>query len=167
MLTIILSPSRILLALQCLLHAIALVAVQISSLELRWQLIVTLLILSSAWQAIRQANLKSASSVLSIEIEMEEEIEGHWQKDRQYAEEQESCIIAVFPERRLPARLVWFYCLTWIQLLAFKHRFTTYIAVVLPDSVDKLQRRELRAYLRSSSCLRGLSRRKNSVPGNG
>lgn len=163
MLNLVLSPSRLLLAMQYLLHGLALLAIFISSLVLHWKLVAAVLTFASAGQAIRHAKLKSPKSVLCLEIEYDRSPGGHRQGGKML---DDSCIIVVFPDRRLPVSMTWCYCLAWVQVLAFKHQRRTYIAVVLPDSIGSPQRRELRAYLRSSSCLRDSGRCKDSISGN-
>jgi len=149
-----LSPSRLLLVAQCLLHLLALLAALISTLGLHWQIVTVFLLMASLWQATNRTSLKSVNSIQAIEIDSE--------PSRKTDGEEQAIFVIVLPaikskiSRRLPVNLIWFYCLAWIQLLAFRHQSAIYIAVIMPDSVDDSQRRELRAYLRSSACQRSL-----------
>lgn len=170
MLTVNLSPSRALLVLQCLLHTLAVMAVFASSMNLLWQFLACSFTLVSLINALFSVRLMNPGCVQAFEIECLGKYSGqHDDQGKQDGHQSEGSqgvanpTIAVPPDRRLPATLIWFYCLAWLQLMVFQHQQKHYIAVVLPDSVNPEQRRQLRAYLRSSACFNALIRGKNGV----
>lgn len=172
MLTVTLSPSRALLVLQCMLHTLAAMAVLASSISLLWQCLACIFTLSSLINALFSVRLMTPGCVQALEIESVGKYFRHQDEPGKLVGYQSEgfqglvdTTIAVPPERRLPARLIWFYCLAWLQLIAFQHQQKHYIAVVFPDSATPAQRRQLRAYLRSSECFNALIRGKNGVSG--
>jgi hypothetical protein len=173
MLTVTLSPSRALLVLQCMLHALAVMAVLASSISLLWQCLACIFTLTSLINALFSVRLMNPGCVQAFEIESLGKYSGQQDepgKQDGYQSEGSQGVadttIAVPPDRRLPARLIWFYCLAWLQLIVFQHQQKHYIAVVFPDSAKPAQRRQLRAYLRSSEGFNALIRGKNGVSGN-
>jgi hypothetical protein len=179
MLTVNLSPSRALLMLQCMLHTLAAMAVLVSSMSLLWKILACIFTLTSLINALFSGRLMTPCCVQSFEIEFLGKYSGQqndqdlqYEQGKQHVHSSEdfqgaaNSTIAVPPDRRLPARLSWFYCLAWLQLIVFQHQQKHYIAVVFPDSAKPAQRRQLRAYLRSSACFNALIRGKNGVFGN-
>lgn len=173
MLTVTLSPSRALLVLQCMLHMLAALAVLTSSMNLLWQCLAYIFTLASLINALFSVRFMTSVCVQAFEIESLDKYSGQLDEpctqDGHQSEGSQGVVdttIAVPPDRRLPARLIWFYCLAWLQLIVFQHQQKQYIAVVFPDSAKPMQRRQLRAYLRSSACFNALVRAKNGVSGN-
>lgn len=172
MLIVNLLPSRALLLLQCVLHTLAILAVLASSMNLLWQCLACIFTLVSQINALFSMRLMTPGCVQAFEIEYWGKYYGQQdEQDKQNGDHRvgpqgmANSIIAVPPDRRLPARLIWFYCLAWLQLIVFQHQQKHYIAVVFPDSANPAQRRQLRAYLRSSACFNALIRGKNGVSG--
>lgn len=134
----VIKPSRALMVSYLVLHLAAATGLLFAGLANTTTSVLLICLLWSAIYCSKVASLSSTKSIIRV------------------MPDGDDCVVELHSGRRIPVRIRYGYCLSWLQLVSFaragvaqadygQQRFTL---LVLPDSANAVDRRRLRTWLR-------------------